>query len=143
MGKVILIGGVGSGKTTLANRINGVQGETTKTQNIEYTEATIDTPGEYLEDKSFKYALIVTSYDADTVVFVQDATNERFSYSPGQSAMFVQAVYGVVTKTDIADEAMVSRAADMLKLAGVEKVFCVSALTGAGMADFLQTIDAV
>jgi len=141
MGKIILIGGVASGKTTLANRINGLSGvRTAKTQNIEYTEATIDTPGEYLEDKSFKYALIVASYDADIVVFVQDATDERFSFSPGQSAMFVQKVYGAVTKADIAEKGDIERASYMLELAGAEKVFCVSALTGEGMDDFLKVV---
>ena len=84
MKKIILIGNVACGKTTLCQCLNGLELSYKKTQALEVVQQTIDTPGEYLEHRSFLQALIVTSVEADLALFVQDATQERYMFSRGR-----------------------------------------------------------
>ena len=141
MKKIILIGSVACGKTTLCQRLNGLALSYKKTQALEVVQQTIDTPGEYLEHRSFLQALLVTAVEADLALFVQDAGQERYMFSPGQASAFPIPVAGVVSKIDQATPAQIDQAAQLLALAGAEPVFPVSALTGAGMEallDYLQ-----
>lgn len=133
MKKVLLVGHVACGKTTLCQRLNGLEQKYKKTQAIEVINCTIDTPGEYLEHRSLLRSLVVTSVDVDVVLFVQDASSERFLFSPGQSVAFPVPVIGVVTKTDIATPEQCRQAEELLELAGASPVFQVSSLRGDGM----------
>ena len=141
MKKIILIGNVACGKTTLCQALNGLELAYKKTQALEVVQRTIDTPGEYLEHRSFLQALIVTSVEADLALFVQDATQERFMFSPGQAASFPIPVAGVVSKTDLATEKQTAQAAELLELAGASPVFPVSAFTGDGMDALLAYLE--
>ena len=58
--KLMLVGKTGSGKTTLAQRINGMDINYKKTQMILFEDNIIDTPGEYIENKFYYKALTVT-----------------------------------------------------------------------------------
>ena len=141
MKKIILIGNVSCGKTTLCQALNGMELSYKKTQALEVIHRTIDTPGEYLEHRSFLQALIVTSVEADLALFVQDATQERYMFSPGQAASFPIPVAGIVSKIDQATEKQVEQARELLALAGADPVFAVSAVTGEGMdalSEYLQ-----
>ena len=133
MKKIILVGHVACGKTTLCQRLNGLKQEYKKTQALEVVNHTIDTPGEYLEHRSFMRSLTVTAVEADLVLFLQDATSERFLFSPGQSMAFPIPVIGVVTKTDIATSEQTAQAVELLELAGADPVFCISSISGDGM----------
>ena len=138
MKKVIFVGSVACGKTTLCQRLNGQRLEYKKTQALEVIGSTIDTPGEYAEHRSFLRALIVTSVEADQVLFVQDATQDRFMFSPGQASAFPVPVAGVVSKADAAEEGRVEAAEELLRLAGASPVFVVSAFTGEGIPELLR-----
>lgn len=141
MKKILLVGNIACGKTTLCQRLNGLEQVYQKTQALEVVGRTIDTPGEYLEHRSFLQALVVTSVEVDLVLFVQDATQERFMFSPGQSASFPVPVIGVVSKVDAATSERVRMAGELLELAGAAPVFPVSARTGQGieaLADYLR-----
>jgi len=133
MKKIILVGHVACGKTTLCQRLNGLKQEYKKTQALEVVNHTIDTPGEYLEHRSFMRSLTVTAVEADLVLFLQDATSERFLFSPGQSVAFPIPVIGVVTKTDIATKEQTAQAVELLELAGADPIFCISSISGDGM----------
>lgn len=135
--KVMLIGPVSSGKTTLCQCINGLTMHYSKTQVIEVTGDILDTPGEYLENRSLTHALIVTAIDADLILFLHDASSERCWFSPGQAQMFACPVLGVVTKTDLADEQEIKKAAQMLQLAGAKRVFPISCVYNLGLEDLL------
>ena len=102
MKKILLVGSVSCGKTTLCQRLNGLVQDYKKTQAIEVVGKTIDTPGEYLERRSLFSALMVTSAEADEVLFLLDPTQDRYLYSPGLAAAFPVPVAGVVTKIDLA-----------------------------------------
>ena len=141
MKKVMLIGPVSSGKSTLCQALNNAEPDNTggmpvkKTQAIEITGSVIDTPGEYLENRSLYKALAVTALQADFVLLMQDCTCSISLYPALFSGMFSgKAVLGVVNKIDAAaDEKQISDAEQKLLEAGAVKVFKVSALSGEGI----------
>lgn len=133
MKKIILAGHVACGKTTLCQCLNGMEMKYKKTQALEVINTTIDTPGEYVERRSLFHALVVTSVEADQVLFVQDASQERFMFAPGQASAFPVPVAGVVSKADLATPEQIRQAAELLELAGASPVFVVSARTGEGI----------
>lgn len=141
MKKIMLIGSVACGKTTLCQRLNGLEQTYKKTQAMEVINCTIDTPGEYLEHRSFLSSLMVTSVEVDLILFLLDATQERYMYSPGQAAAFPVPAVGVVTKIDLADDAQRRRARELLQLAGADPVFEVCAADGTGMDALLGFLE--
>ncbi len=138
MKKIIMVGNIACGKTTLSQRLSGLKLEYKKTQALEVIDKIIDTPGEYLEHRSFLRALVVTSTDVDLVLFVQDPTQERYMFSPGQAAAFPMPVAGVISKADAATPGQIAQAKELLGLAGASPIFTVSAVTGEGI-DELST----
>ena len=140
--KIMLIGSSTCGKTTLCQRLNGLEIKYHKTQTIGVINNTIDTPGEYLENRQLYKGIIVTAADSDMILFLQDATDERFRFSPGQAAFFSVPVIGVVSKIDIADKQQIDDAAELLELAGCEKIFFTSAVTGEGTRELLDYLEA-
>jgi ethanolamine utilization protein EutP len=144
MKKIILVGHVACGKTTLCQRLNGLKQEYKKTQALEVVNHTIDTPGEYLEHRSFMRSLTVTAVEVDLALFLQDATSERFLFSPGQSVAFPIPVIGVVTKTDIATKEQTQQAVELLDqsgLAGTGSTDQANAFTGMDVkGDILQNL---
>lgn len=133
MKRIILVGNVACGKTTLCQRLNGKKLEYEKTQALNVVDCTIDTPGEYLEHRSLTRGLTVLSADTDYVVFVQDASRELFLYSPGQAASFPVPVIGVVSKADTATQQQIEQAKQLLELTGAAPIFVLSAATGDGV----------
>lgn len=141
MKKIILVGHVACGKTTLCQCLNDMEMKYKKTQAIEVIHQTIDTPGEYVERRSLLRALVVTSVDAEQVLFVQDASQERFMFSPGQSAAFPIPVAGVVSKADLATPEQIQQAIELLELTGASPIFVVSAHTGQGIEQLKQFLE--
>ena len=133
MKKIILVGSVACGKTTLCQRLNGLKQDYKKTQALEVVNHTIDTPGEYLEHRSYLRNLMVTAVDTEAVLFLVNATQERFMYSPGQASAFSVPVIGVVTKTDLATQKQISQARELLELTGADPIFEISSIEGTGM----------
>ncbi len=139
MKRIIMIGRVSCGKTTLCQRLAGDPLTYKKTQTVEIIGQAIDTPGEYAENRRLMRGLTVSAVDADLVVFLQSSVDEEFSFSPGQASMFGAPAVGVVTKIDLAkDEQSVAQARELLTLAGAEKVFLISSVTGEGIDDFAE-----
>ena len=132
--RIMLIGRSTAGKTTLCQRIfnEDIRYHKTQTVTVEH-EVMIDTPGEYLERRGFRGALMVTSTEADIILLLQDATENGTMY-PGQfSTMFAKPCLGVVTKIDIANEEQIARAVKKLEFAGARTIFKVSSTTGEGL----------
>lgn len=141
MKTTMMMGTVSCGKTTLCQRLAGLRLEYQKTQSVCLVDQSVDTPGEYLENRGLYKALIVTAVDVDVVVFLQDATDERFRYSPGQAAGFGNPVIGVVTKADLATPEQVQASIGLLELAGASRVFAVSAVTGQGLGELVAYLE--
>lgn len=133
MKKIIVAGNVASGKTTLCQYLNGRKIEYKKTRSVEVINSMIDTPGEYFQQRRYLRALISSAADTEVMIFVLDSTQEQSCLRTGLASAFLMEVIGVVTKIDIATEEQVSRGKELLRLAGTEKIFTVSAITGEGM----------
>ena len=141
MKKIILIGNVACGKTTICQYLNHMEIKYKKTQALEVYNTTIDTPGEYLENRGYLRSLMVTATETDQVVFVQDASRDQFFFSPGQSSAFTLPVAGVVTKIDIATPKQIADAVELLQLAGADPIFKVSPMTGEGMEELAAFLE--
>lgn len=140
MKKVIFIGKTGSGKTTLCQRLHQEDLKYKKTQSVEIYDESIDTPGEYLENKFYYKALIVTSADASVIALVYDCTVEEAYFPPGFSSMFARETIGIITKIDLGDEKQIERAEEKLKEAGVNKIFKVDTLSDYGISELINYI---
>ena len=65
MKKVLMVGNVACGKTTLLQALDNQPLDYKKTQSIEIVAGHIDSPGEYLERRVHLQNLLVTSVDTD------------------------------------------------------------------------------
>lgn len=140
--KLLVVGPVSSGKTTLCQYLADLPQVYVKTHAVQVVGAAIDTPGEYLENRALWRRLKVTSSDARLVLFVQDAVNLEFHFAPGQASMFGCPAAGVITKKDLANETALEQAKSLLTLAGVSRCFAVSLLTGEGLEGLKEFIAA-
>ena len=134
--RFMLIGGVAAGKTTLLRALENKSTQfATKTQMIDYAGWGIDTPGEFIETGYMRRNIVSSSFDAQLLIAVQDATRKDTIFPPHYFLMFPQHTIGVVTKVDD-KEADVEQAQAQLIAAGVTgEIFCVSALTGYGISE--------
>ena len=135
MKRLLMIGGVGCGKTTLMQRLHGQEIRYAKTETITTEDEVVDTPGEYLELPFYKHALRLASFDRELVVMLASATAAESRYPPGFATFFTVPVLGVVTQIDRAGPDAVEAAEAHLRLAGATEVLRVSAVTGEGMAE--------
>ena len=140
--KIILIGTSTAGKTTLCQRINNEELRYYKTQTVQVINKNmIDTPGEYLERRGYRGALVVTSADADIILMVQDATEKVSMFPPFFCSMFAgKPCVGVVTKADLASEEQIERAKKVLKDAGAGELYVTSAVTGEGVEQLVKDL---
>jgi ethanolamine utilization protein EutP len=141
MVKAMFIGPTSSGKTTLYQRLHDLPLEDAKTQALEFNGEIIDTPGEYLENRNYYSALLVTSMDVDVVVLLMDCTDTQTVFPPGFTRMFTRPTIGVVTKMDLlADEKESSYAESSLRLAGVDRVVKTSSFKSEGLDEFKEAL---
>ncbi|MBQ7039828.1 MAG: EutP/PduV family microcompartment system protein [Clostridia bacterium] len=143
MKKIIFMGKSRSGKTTLCQKLHDMAVSYRKTQAVEQYLNAIDTPGEYLENRHYYSALIISAADAKVIGVVSDAT-EHESYIPPAFAMtFSRPVIGIVTKVGIADEKQIKKAEQALKNGGITKIFKVDSILNIGLKllfDYLEEV---
>ncbi len=137
MKRLMLVGQTLSGKTTLLQKLRGLPLRYQKTQSLECEDVSIDTPGEYLENRSLNSALMTTSYDADVVGLVHSATAVQPMFSPLFSSAFTKPVIGIVTKAD-APNANINEAIRHLTNAGANPIFVTSSFNGEGISKLVD-----
>ena len=137
MKKLILIGRVAAGKTTLTQALNGEEIHYYKTQYINYLDTIIDTPGEYTELRQTSGALALYAYEADVVGLVLSANEPYSIFSPCITSLVNREVVGIITGIDKPD-ARPDRVEKWLRLAGCKKIFPVSAYTGQGLDALIE-----
>jgi ethanolamine utilization protein EutP len=98
MKRVMIIGAVGAGKSTLVKALFGDAQPARKTQALEYHDWIIDTPGEYTENPLYYRSLMATSLEAGLIMLVHDATRDRNYFPPGFAQGFPIPAIGVVTR---------------------------------------------
>lgn len=139
MKRVVFIGTIGCGKTTLGQALHGDELRYKKTQAVEIIGRNIlDLPGEFLERADRRGALMMSTMDAEVVVFVESATEERTMFPPEYAGAFAKEIIGVVTKIDIATEEQIEKAEKKLQYAGARKLFRVSSVTGEGLKELMD-----
>lgn len=100
MKKIIIIGAVDSGKTSLLMAIDGQVGKASKTQTLDYKDFMIDTPGEYLESPMFRSILLNVASEASLIMFTQDSTSSKIVFPPKFASTFNCMTIGIITKID-------------------------------------------
>jgi len=120
--KILLIGKSMCGKTTLTQRIHGLDIEYEKTQMLTYSNDILDTPGEYMENRMLYKALIVSSYDCDVVGMVQACDEERNIFPPNFATAFSKPVIGIVTKTDLGGNTEKAKEIAVARITGAKKI---------------------
>lgn len=138
MKKIMLIGRCGCGKTTLTQALNKEKLKYKKTQTIEFIGSTMDTPGEYIENRRYYNALIVSSADSDVIAFVQGSTDEESIFPPGFANIFAKPVIGIITKMDLCDNGQ--RGRRILEMAGVENIYEISAVNDEGIQGIIDLL---
>ena len=128
----MLIGRSGCGKTTLVQAVNKFDKVYIKTQAMEFHPNMIDTPGEYIENRLYYKALIVTSADCDIIALVQSLTDEECIFPPNFASVFPKPVIGIITKTD-SQPSKLAGAVKCLEISGVQNVYNTSAFTVNGI----------
>ena len=142
MKKVIFIGKSGCGKTSLCQRLQGEEIRYKKTQFIDLYVDSIDTPGEYLENRNYYSALITTAAEANMIALVQECGDTISMMPPGFAGTFGREVIGIITKTDIGEcEYSIDIIEEQLRVAGVSRVFKVSAYSTEGIEELKRYVD--
>ena len=137
MKKLILMGRVAAGKTTLTQALRGEQIEYCKTQYINYHNTIIDTPGEYTEVARLGAALALYAYEADVVGLVIGADEPFCVFPPCCTCLVNREVIGIISGID-REGANIEQATRWLKLCGCEKIFPCSSYTGEGLAAIID-----
>lgn len=112
--RVMIIGGVQAGKSTLMNALLGKDRQANKTQALVYDDWIVDTPGEYIENPMYYKNIMATSLEVTHVIYLQDATSSRSVFPPQFSLGIPKIQIGVITKID-APLADVERATALLQ----------------------------
>lgn len=142
MKKIIFMGAIGCGKTSLCQSLQGEEVKYNKTQAVSFYPEMIDTPGEFILHRNYYHALIVTAADAKAIGLVQSITEQEQVYSPGFASTFPKPAIGIISKVDLAQsEEEIQFVEKALKNAGVKKIFRVSAYTGEGIKELLDYIN--
>lgn len=140
MTSILLIGSVGSGKTTLRQRLTGADLEYQKTQTTIIEDGVYDTPGEYLDHGWMRHILQLTSVDCDVVLLLLDPTSPLPRIPPGFSSFFTKPMLGVVTKIDIATTQQIDHARAVLDMSGATSVHEISSVTGHGIGAIAEEV---
>jgi ethanolamine utilization protein EutP len=120
VGRFMLIGEIGVGKTTLFNQLFGKDELARKTQVMEFEgSAGIDTPGEYFSHPRLYHTLITMAADVEKLVYVHPANGFECRLPYGLLDVYAgKSIDGIITKTDLPD-ADLARVAQLLREAGV------------------------
>ncbi len=143
MKKIIFMGKSKSGKTTLCQKLHDLAVKYRKTQAIEQYTHAIDTPGEYLENRHYYSALIVSAADAKIIGVVANPL-EKENYIPPAFAMtFSRPVIGIITKIALASPEEISRAENALKNGGITKIFKTDSIENIGLEPLFSYLEEV
>lgn len=122
MKRIVFVGDVGAGKTTLFNALQGDFDLARKTQAIEFNdEGSVDTPGEYFSHPRLYHALINTLADCDVLVYVHAANNPECRIPAGLLDIYPRMRrFAVISKAD-APDADVPAVLELLSTRGFEE----------------------
>ena len=137
----MVVGLVGSGKTTLVNYFESEHSNVLKTVVPEYHNNILDTPGEYIEYRMYYGLLQVISADYDCIALVVACDSENIFLPPHIVQIFLgKPCIGIVSKIDIGKKKDIERCRKLLYHAGVQTIFEISVKNGVGLEDLQRFI---
>lgn len=144
MKKIMFIGPIGVGKTTLTQRIQGADITYAKTQTVQFHDNIIDTPGEFVQHRLMYNALLVTSAEADILGFLISAKEKEQMFPPGFASLFNKPAVGIITKMDLADETdNINYIEEQLLMTGASPIFKVGAHDETGIKSLLDYLNSL
>lgn len=141
MKRMMLIGPSQCGKTSLTQALRGEALQYQKTQAIVWSAETIDTPGEYLENRCLYSALLASACEADVIALVLNSDAGWSPFSPGFTGPMNRPVIGILTKADLANPQRITRVTQWLTLAGAQTVFVTSAVNNSGLDELFAFLN--
>ncbi|ASS99260.1 ethanolamine utilization protein EutP [Geobacillus thermocatenulatus] len=140
-GKVLVIGPVGSGKSTLTKRLLGMEDvPVKKTQSLEYTNWIIDSPGEYSQNPMYYRTLMATALEAKVLLIVQDATRRDCALPPNFASGFPLNPIGVITKIDHPNADIETATRFLRTVLPVGDIYLTSSVTLVGIKELKDRI---
>lgn len=131
--RVMLMGPIGAGKTSLTNALLETKNSAIKTQALSYRDWIVDTPGEYMENPYYYKTIMATALEVTHLIFLFDATRSKITFPPGFSQGFTKLPIGVITKADH-PKADIARAIRILRVAlPTGPIVITSSVTGQGL----------
>lgn len=140
MNKVMIIGAIGAGKSTLTKALLNKDLRAVKTQALNYEEWIVDTPGEYLENPMFYKNLIATSLEVSHLIFLQDATRQMSNFPPLFGTGMAKLPIGVVTKCDAAHADVEQSIYWLKQVIGQAPIVITSAVENIGVEHIRQLV---
>lgn len=132
--RIMIIGARGSGKTSIANILNGISKTPARCQDVIYGKNTIDIPSAYIENSWMYKNMIALSQDASHILIVVKNSHKDDIYSEGFAKVFTKPVIGIINKEDF--EHLQEKAISTLKSIKVEEpYFIVNAKSGEGIEE--------
>lgn len=131
--KVMLIGAIDAGKTTLINRLLGKEVKALKTQSLLYYDWIVDTPGEYTENPMFYQSIMATALEVTHVCYIQDASRKKNIFPPGFSRGITKLPIALVTKCDHEDADLERATESLNKVVYKGPLLYTSSFTGSGL----------
>lgn len=101
--RYVIVGSVGAGKTSLFNALNNNYDLAVKTQAVEFDQqGGVDTPGEFFNHPRLFSALISTTTEAETIIYVHPADDTICRLPAGLLDVYSnKQVITVITKIDL------------------------------------------
>ncbi|MEG0579016.1 MAG: EutP/PduV family microcompartment system protein, partial [Niameybacter sp.] len=104
----------------------------------------IDTPGEYLENRHYYSALIMSAVDAKLIALVADPTAYDHFIPPAFAGTFAKEVIGIITKVSlVTDPKQIEKVELGLKSAGVSRIFKVDTVEGVGIEPLFIYLESI
>ncbi len=142
MKKIIFMGAISCGKTTLCQALEGKELVYDKTQAVEFHAEMIDTPGEFILHRQYYNALNVTAAEANVIGLVQSVVETQQVFSPGFGSIFPKEIIGILTKMDLAkDKDQIQRVRQHLQSAGATKIFEISSVEKTGLQELINYLE--
>jgi ethanolamine utilization protein EutP len=142
MKKIIFMGAISCGKTTLCQALEGKELVYDKTQAVEFHAEMIDTPGEFILHRQYYNALNVTAAEANVIGLVQSVVETQQVFSPGFGSVFPKEIIGILTKMDLAkDKDQIQRVRQHLQSAGATKIFEISSVEKTGLQELINYLE--
>ena len=118
------VGSTYSHVETVVQRLLGVKKILSRPMAVYREGNCVLTPGEYIENPWYFSALLVSSYDVDTVVLGYRLGEPFNPYPPATAGAFNRNVVGVVIMNDALDRSQIGESVRLLRLAGANDI-CV------------------